>query len=101
MATVNLYGDRGQSVDLDNPEMGIIWTTLITAIASGVSAAAKGISKAVKKKRAAKKEREEAEAEQQRQAAIAKRKSKSMMGMLIIGGVVAVGAGTILLTGRK
>jgi hypothetical protein len=102
VGTVSLHGnDRGQSVDLDSPEMGIVWTTLITGIASGVSAAVKGISKAVKKKKAAKAERQKQEEETAKIAATAASKGKTMKGVLIVGGLVAVGAGAILLTGRR
>lgn len=102
VAVIELRGSgRGRSVDLDNQEMGIVWTTIISAVASGVSAAAKGISRAVKKKRAAKKEREESERAAQQQAQELAKKKKTTIGLAVVGGILALGAGAIMLTGRE
>ena len=101
MSTVNLGGGHGRAVDLDGPEMGFVFSSIITAAASAAWGVGKSISKAVKEKKA---RRAAAVAEQEQintQTRAAQQKRKTTLGLLIVGGIAAVGAGAILFTGRN
>jgi hypothetical protein len=88
-----------QYIDLtqENPEMGVVFSSILTAIGTAAAGAAKGISSAVKKSKKQKAKEKAAKRERKRLALLEAAKQKRIK-MMLAGGAVAVGAAVFLLS---